>query len=74
MKRILFHTTATLSTLLLMAEPNFTWCIFLLIDIALIALCANTLTFWEVIRYSGYRSWYRSVISKAHRMAVNKDN
>lgn len=64
MKVILLYFTAILSVVLLMSEISLVWLLLLLLDIMLISWCCNNISLSELVRYSGYSTWYKFLKSQ----------
>lgn len=63
MKRTVLYMTAVLTVVLLSTEVSLAWLVLLTLDIILIAWCHNNITLQELVRYSGYKQWYRMINS-----------
>lgn len=58
MKAILFYTTAVLLVLSLSIDFPFT---LLGVALVLTAVCCRVLTLKDVVKYSGYKAWYKLI-------------
>lgn len=59
MKGTVLYMTAVLTMVLLSSEISITWLVLLVIDIMLISWCHSNITLHELVRYSGYKIWYK---------------
>lgn len=64
MKAIILYITFTISAILLCAEVSLTWLFLAALDAILIAWCYNNITLRELVKYSGYKTWYKMIYIK----------
>lgn len=61
MKAILFYTTAVMIVLTICSASLGTFLILSIIDVILVELYRKKLTLKDIIKYSGYNIWYKTL-------------
>ena len=61
MKAILFYTTAVMIVLTICSASFGTFLILSIIDVILVELYRKNLTLKDIIKYSGYNIWYKTL-------------
>lgn len=64
MKAILFYLTAIIAMVVLMSEVSLVWILLVLTDIALFYMCKNVLSLRDVVKYSGYKFYYKHILPR----------
>ena len=67
MKAILFYLTAIIAMIVLMSEVSLVWILLVLTDIALFCMCKNVLSMRDVVKYSGYKFYYKHILPRKER-------
>lgn len=67
MKAILFYLTAIIAMVVLMSEVSLVWLLLVITDIALFCMCKSVLSLRDVVKYSGYKFYYKHILPKKER-------
>lgn len=59
MKALVLYITALLTVALLMSEVSLAWLALAVVDLTLISWLHNNITLYELVKYSGYKHWYK---------------
>lgn len=59
MKAFMFYLVVVLTTILLVTAPSILWVLLGAIDIMAIRWCKNHLSIKNIVKYSGYATYYK---------------
>lgn len=61
MKAFMFYLVVVLTTILLVTAPSILWVLLGTINIIAIRWCKNHLSIKNIVKYSGYATYYKSL-------------